>query len=498
MRIPGYAWRLALRSHRRYAIFSVHGNEGSHKYRLVDTVHKTFHQFRRGSLELQDALVILASRPYASWLQDDHFMAALVDPFMGNLTARRLPPSKEFNVLAAVVDGLHPLRAMGDIPHGFSFFYGPMAYMMPTLWKDGGQPEPLRESKLQAAITFQTTRKDLADRVECKLPLANTIFQNGLQSTLLASRWHRPELDELPKLLQVTEKQSQDVIYWEPPDGLATRVEPPLVPITAPRKILAGLGNIVRQIDVDGKETPASAELETAVNELYARRTKEGHKFPPGPVGVWAMVVPPGPCQAADLKLLQEWTGDLSEIQTAYDEWGEALAFKGLFQEFLRRGSRVYKILSGGGGWGKKQGLLSLDPETTYSASSEEEDLESFIRSFENRHMEGAEQGVVSPGAYIQFFVSPPMSARPDPPRPRGSTFVYSFGTSVDATSEESPSTGRGSSEWNVVPEHFGAVSNHGLFVKHQTIVTDTTDFVTESKLDVPGTWVGCLKESNT
>ncbi|KAK2004701.1 hypothetical protein LX36DRAFT_356514 [Colletotrichum falcatum] len=488
MKVPRYATRFAPRSHRKYAIFSVHGNGRTDKYGLVDTVHKAMNSLRCGSLELQDALVVLASRQYASWLQDTEFMKALVDPFQGHWT-HKSNPCPEINVLAAAVDSLHPLHAMGDTPHGFSFFYGPMRKIMPTLWQDDGQPKPLQASKLQAAITFQFGHRPF----DFTLPLANTIFQNGLQSTLLASRWHRPTKRSSLELLQIKEKQSQDVNYYAAhrSPGLSFCVDSPIVPITIPRKILAGLGNIVRQIEVDDRETPASAELETAVNELYARRTKEGHEFPPGPVGVWAVIVPPGRFQTRDLSLLRKWTGEPSRIQTAYDEWGEALAFKHLVRRLLQHGSRVYKILSGGGGWGKKQGLLSLDPETSYSASSEEKDLESFIRSFENRHDGIDQQDVVSPGSYIQYFVSPPMSARPNPPRPHGATLSFALGASGNATSEEPPSTDD-SSDWKLVPEHFGAVSNHGLFVKHEI-----GRLVSESKLDVPGSWAGCLKLRN-
>ncbi|KAK1973008.1 hypothetical protein LY78DRAFT_687807 [Colletotrichum sublineola] len=487
MRCPRYATRFTSRSHRKYALFSVHGNERSHKSGLVDIVHKTSSDLRLGKLKPQDALIVLASRQYASWLLDNKFMAALVDSFKGKYN-----PHSEINVLAAAVDGLHPRSAMGDTPRGFSFFYGPMNRMMPNLWQDDGQPKPLGESKLQAAITFQFQQEFAS--IHCTLPLANTIFENGLQSTFLASRWHQKTNNALPELLQIKKKQSQDVTFWSGTKGSDFYVESPIFPITVPRKILAGLGNIVRQIEVEGQETPASAELEKAVHELYDRRTNEGHEFPPGPVGVWAIVVPPGRFQDTDLKLLQQWTGDpeKSQIRSVYDEWADTLVFKDLVHRVLQHGGRVYKILSGGGGWGKKQGLLSLDPEVSYSASSEEKDLESFIRSFENRHEGGDQQDVVSPGSYIQYFASPLMSARPNPPRPHGATLAFALGASGSATSEEPLST-NDCSEWKVIPEHFGAVSNHGLFVKNET----SEGFISESKIDVPGSWVGSLKLSN-
>ncbi|OHW95497.1 hypothetical protein CSPAE12_05915 [Colletotrichum incanum] len=476
-------------THARHALFTVHGNERSHKYGLVDAVHQNVRKLRDKGLGSEDALVVLASRQYASWLQDNQFMSALVEPFAAEFSPKS--PPKDINVLAAAVDGLHPLRAFGNTPHGFSFYYGPMKAMMPNLWQDD-QPKSSRESKLQTAISFHfSTYGEYATKVNCTLPLANTIFQNGLQSTLLASRWRRSGPRTALELAHVTEKQSQDVTCWDPHRDVAVFIESPLVPITAPRKILTGLGNIIRQVEVDGKETPASAELEKAVNELYARRTKEGHEFPPGPVGVWAIVLPPGPRQTPDLELLQQWSESSDRVHTVYEEWEEALESKRLVQKLLRHGGRVYKILSGGGGWGKKQGLLSLDPETTYSSSSEEEDLDSFIRSFESQHDGGAQQGVVAPGSYIQYFVTAPMSARPNVSRPDGATLNIAFGTSESAISEAPLSTD-GPSDWKVVPEHFGAVSSHGLFIKSQV-----NDFTSESKLDAPGSWVGYLKLGN-
>ncbi|GKT42143.1 uncharacterized protein ColSpa_02324 [Colletotrichum spaethianum] len=412
-------------------------------------------------------------------------MSALVEPFA------EFSPTQDINVLAAAVDGLHPPRAFGDTPHGFSFYYGPMKGMMPDLWQNDELKSP-RDSKQQAAISFHLkTQAKFGTNVKCTLPLANTIFQNGLQSTLLASRWRWSGPDSSPKLAHVTEKQSQNVTCWDPHRDTTIVIESPLLPITAPRKILAGLGNIIRQVEVDGKETPASAELEKAVNELYARRSKEGHGFPPGPVGVWAIVLPPGPMQAADLEYLQEWSENLNQVQTAYEEWGEVMEFKRLVQKLLRHGGRIYKILSGGGGWGKKQGLLSLDPETTYSASSGEEDLDSFISSFMSQHDGSAQQGVVAPGSYIQYAITPAMSARPDVSTSKGATLSIAFGASEPAMSEEPLSTA-GSSKWKVVPGHFGAVSSHGLFIK-----SETNGFVSDSKLDAPGSWLGYLMLGN-
>ncbi|OHE98889.1 hypothetical protein CORC01_05785 [Colletotrichum orchidophilum] len=432
-------------------------------------------------LKKQDAVVVLASRQYTSWLQDDKFMAALLQPFNNG---------RELNVLAAVVDGLHPLRAFGEIPQGFSFFHGPKDSVMPTLWQEeniGAQPPS--NAKLNAAIKFLFGGK--SGHLACTFPLANTIFQNGLLSTLLASRWRINETGGLD-LVELKERQAQEVNISNIPEGnmpegsvRKNSVEAPLFPITPPRMIASGLGNIIRQVEIFGKETPASGELETAVQELLDRRTEEGHELPPGPLGVWGVVCPPGEHQDSCLGYLKDWFANTIKVQTAGDEWRSALEMKESLKWLIKRGARVYKIQSGGGGWGKKAGLLSLDPETKYSASSEEEDLDIFIRSFANRRF-GDADGVVGPGSYIQYFVTPPSSAKPKMPPGDVSQFTDCFGMTDDAQLEAS-SLNPGPTEWKSVRQQFGAVTSHGLFVEYRPRPSPGM----ETKLDVPGSWIG-------
>ncbi|CRK46843.1 hypothetical protein BN1723_020146, partial [Verticillium longisporum] len=89
----------------------------------------------------------------------------------------------------------------------------------------------------------------------------------------------------------------------------------------------------------------------------------------------------------------------------------------------LALGQRIFQVISGGGGWGKKQGLLSLDTETQFSLTGEE-DLESFIRSFHGQKGGDGEDapldsGVVAPGSTLQFFTT----AVGELPEPRQADF---------------------------------------------------------------------------
>lgn len=139
--------------------------------------------------------------------------------------------------------------------------------------------------------------------------------------------------------------------------------------------------------------------------------------------------------------------------------------------------------MSGGGGWGKKQGLLSLDPETKYSPS-EEDDLDSFIQSFSSQHDGGVLGGVVAPGSYVQYLVSPPAGAKPALFTAEGPSTSIAFGTSEEALAN---SVAEGPAGWEFVPGQFGAVTSHGLFVAGKS----SSGTSSETKLDVPDSWIG-------
>ncbi|TKW48624.1 hypothetical protein CTA1_2540, partial [Colletotrichum tanaceti] len=469
-------------------------NQRARKYGLVHEVNQHFQKLRNGGLQYQNSLVILASKQYASWLEDEEFMSALVEPFTTasrgrDVEGRKIP--EDIDVLAAAVDGLHPLRVLGDIPHGFSFYYADLrALDMTDLWRDRSNlpDEP------KSYIGLHSGRLELGTKVSCKLPLANTLFQNGRQTTMFASRWRNSGATTGLQKMGWMEKRTHNITCSDPDNQFKVNVQSPMVPITAPRKILAGLGNIVSLIEVNGEETPAAAELEKAVNELYVRRSKEGHEFPPGPVGVWALVQPPGSNQRKHIDLLQRRFDLSSQAQDAHQEWELALRFKDRIQNYLEHHGKLCKILSGGGGWGKKRGLLSLDPDTAYSLSSRDDGLDSFIRSFESRNGKsvkqdrGAAQDMVAPGSYIQYFIPPPVSARPKVPRAGGSAMSIAFGVSESEMVEEQPLTDS-ASEWTVIPGHFGAVSSLGIFFK-PPLSKDGTG----TKISVPGSWVGYLR----
>jgi hypothetical protein len=125
--------------------------------------------------------------------------------------------------------------------------------------------------------------------------------------------------------------------------------------------------------------------------------------------------------------------------------------------------------VSGGGGWGAKKGLLSLDPQRTHFAPSEEE---SFIRFM--GAMEASEFAPV--GSHIQFFTPLRASTHHTEERTRENAVILGV---HDAN----------------VPAHECAAAkiHHGMFGALSNVSVFTSDgSLEESKLSVPNSRI-CL-----
>ncbi|KAK8088250.1 hypothetical protein PG997_003211 [Apiospora hydei] len=391
------------------------------------------------------------------------------------------------DVLFGVVDGIaDPCRLHSKPNQGLSIIYGGTASLLPSLWEQGkiaGKGHPDRASAVQFTAHEVENIDDQEVPTPVTLPLANTLFQNGRRSTLFASRWslassasasasgHHPM-----ELTRLEEKSHQEVACLRGLEGLPVRI--PLMPIAPPRKIVAGLGNIVRQVEVDGVVSPAAA----------AWLAGDGTGQAPSPMGVWAWVMP-------------AWTVDKMRYDTAFktylgnqdaEEWRLDVEAREIYGELLVAECRMHKILSGGGGWGAKQGLLSLDPETTYAAP-EQDDIDVFIKAFEERNnsaSQSSSDGIVTPGSYIMFCAEPDRSGDvPSSSVDPASDLVSSRLTLTVAPKDEDllPSVEgatdakEGKAEVNVVPGHFGAASSTGLYLKSPCPHTSWT-----TKIDAP------------
>lgn len=119
--------------------------------------------------------------------------------------------------------------------------------------------------------------------------------------------------------------------------------------------------------------------------------------------------------------------------------------------------------MSGGGGWGAKQGLLSLDPETSY-ALPEQDDIDAFVKAFEERNSAEPSSGLVSPGSSVMFCVEPYLSM--EQKRSLKLPPILSLGVSPHAEDAQ-PSSGAGASDaLRILDGYMGVQSAAGLFVK--------------------------------
>ncbi|KAK1832895.1 hypothetical protein QBC39DRAFT_403783 [Podospora conica] len=408
-----------------------------------------------------NAAVILASSSLAPWLQDETFLASLLAPL-------RSPSG--LDVLAAAVDAIPHLSTPTGAyttTQGLSILHGPSASLLPDLWS----PTPTTSVSEKASLEFHLPPLPLpsdprARPLRVTLPAALTLFANGRPHTVLASRWTTSPTAS-PRLVDVAAR-SHAVIRPGPAASSSSRIVLPLVPVTPARRVVAGLGNILRQVEVDGRPTPASKELEEAIPRLLAARAERGWERQA--VGVWAVVYP---AATEGVRFPGVVVGGSSggEAEAA----GEV---EGMMGGLLARGGHVRKVLSGGGGWGVKQGLLSLDPQTRYDVA-EEEDVESFMRSF---HGEEAGGGVVAPGSWVQFMVEAVEVGGGE-----GGGLATILGTHVGEGS-----LGGAGGEVEVLGGVFGAASSQGIYVATGA-AGHTEDGEIVTKIDAARAYVGSV-----
>lgn len=124
-----------------------------------------------------------------------------------------------------------------------------------------------------------------------------------------------------------------------------------------------------------------------------------------------------------------------------------------------------------------KKGLLSLDPQRTHFALSEEEEMQRFIQAMDGGNF-------VPVGSRIQFFTSPEAHAD-SAITSISSSFVFGTAGTTEAASDTSTET---PTDTVVLKDHFGALSNEGVFVssaEHGAIDT-MPGFNNDWKLNVP------------
>ena len=343
--------------------------------------------------------MVLLTPAHISLLSDSH-------TFVSSTIKRCFWPNRlgqKFDIIFAVVDRI-PLPKASQISHedlgsiqflssqrsidgyeGISVAVMDSELAAPDLWMKG------REVYIKAAaitnqlstLSFGFHRANKRSGKEVQIPLANTVFLNGRPTTLLAQRWIKGTIKESRVNLAcirevILEKQtlrmtrSTDSHITESSTEMDTRLRP----ITPPRAVTAVTGNIVRQVEVDGNVSrPASKELEEAITDRLQSSRLERFK-----AEVWAMTKP------------QDTFAAKESLGVDFD-----------LNRDIAQGARLYKVLSGGGGWGVKQGLLALDSDAGYSARDSQLDQE---RSFEEMDESELFANVAHIGDTITFLTN--------------------------------------------------------------------------------------------
>ncbi|KAM3089116.1 hypothetical protein ACMFMG_000733 [Clarireedia jacksonii] len=466
----------------------------------------------------EQALIVLATPSFARWLEDDtFFMPSLLE----SLTYRDPAKQNSIIVITAVVDGLAPTpdgipvaERLGGL-EGISVLHGQRADLLRPgdVWDPQSlKTQPATSGKLSHLIISGT---DPLERAAITLPLANTLFVNGKHSTLVATQWIRGQTRSFFQKIRAENKQYQEIRAFRRGDTIVPPIFIPSVPLTPARRIASGLGNIVRQINFGpGEESsgPASQELETQVTN-YMNYSK-----PDTNIGVWALIF------RKEL-VGRPFRGGWSLSPPMSTLWKNERENARLIGMLIATGAILCRVLSGGGGWGLKQGLLSLDPQVNYE-NIEEARFNMSPGASKQEMQDTALGDLARAGDWIQFFTVSPSKVKhsyegpepldlhywqdsitkerlstPDTAEAAGWMESTVFGA-VPSTIDKMPGNDDGiRSEGGVVFQqgHFGAVTESGLFLrseqrlrkeywKHISITSEFHSY--DTKIDIPHSYV--------
>jgi hypothetical protein len=225
------------------------------------------------------------------------------------------------------VDGLPPGKhqQVEQITEGFAFLPCDHRVVLPELWhRDDNNADGNQSNSPRSSIIFRVRpNSTIEGGLEVGVPLANTMFRNGRISTLFASKWNRTDATDMFERIQQVEKKSATIYPASSSSMVPLHLEIPLVPLTPPRRVVSGLGNIVRQVaNAEGNVVSASQELEASVDSYLEARSLSKQI-----VAVWALIIPDSIIMdrrgeyvlAADPKQIRaSWTGTPDSSMRSY------------------------------------------------------------------------------------------------------------------------------------------------------------------------------------
>ncbi|KAF9893054.1 hypothetical protein FE257_012465 [Aspergillus nanangensis] len=411
--------------------------------------------------------------------------------------------SRSAYIVVAIVDQLPDARAQHDSDK-LSEFEG-MTFMtvgVESIHGKAAVPRRVRAmSTEESALVFSFRSNDPGTssdggqgRVhEIGLRLANTIFINGHETTLFGTRWiydtpsSRYTLDQSLALSRCIVTSNAKTIH--------NSFQLPLHPVSQRRRVISSMGNILRQLskhtdDTSTASMPASSELEKELPRYI-----DEHGIVDQRVSVWALVEAPGQISG-----------------TSADGSKDGVIRR------IKAGGKLHRVMSGGGGWGKKQGLLSLDPEVRFLDLTESDGVSSLDHIFSpieanpsadappslDKLMTGGDLSSLSQvareGDYIQFFVSvDPYNADgngTESSTSRGAV-SYTFGVVADAEVPIDMAAPGAEKDLRVFPNTFGALSEKAITYTQPATRTPSPNERVEcsTKLDIPGCRVELVVE---
>lgn len=430
--------------------------------------------------------VLLATPLVAQMLElesDESKLAEIMQRMFGNATQL---PERIISVIA-VVDRMPLFWRVNTQADGISFCITPLSSLTEAQRNSLETPRESTHIDASGAVSFgfrwpkldPETGRNVPTESRIQVPLANTVFHTGRRSTMYLAHWTTNGMEKL------------GLSHWSNPSHLSfsmamsvpveRRLQAPVRWLTPSRRIESAAGNIVRKIEGENQDVvTASAELEKVVPAyLKENRSEDGR------LDIWASVKP------------------------------NAGVFTPHAREQLQLRDHVHKVLSGGGGWGIKAGLLSLDPETTFM--EEESQDNAIINDVPFREF-------FATGDAVRFFTDDrkPAEATAEQDKRRfkdgllPNTKAVLFGTSSRLPllsdshlalelSRTDQDTGSDKPElatnngWAEMNNMFGAVSDAGVVLERYVLTDDngkqilTSDqWKTDcSKFDIPGFQIG-------
>lgn len=437
--------------------------------------------------------LLLVTSGLAHWLDDS-------GPFLGQFLSRLYPGSRNANSLyavAAVIDKLPGSLAQNkesaSNDHDTASLKNPEVEGLSLLIVGNedihGKAAPQRriggpaseETDLVLRIQSQGVNQPTGSAYQVGLRLANTIFINGKESTLFGIHGSYDERTGAYALDRKVDLTS--CVVTSTTHAVQCNLALPLHPVTQRRRVLTSMGNILRQVakstDPDSVEPmPASAELEKELPRYIHE-----HNIIDQRVSVWALVEKP------DVVIADPNAATQDRVV-----------------ESLRQGGKLHRVMSGGGGWGKKQGLLSLDPEISFPGTARRNELVGLdelldpnpdaplgMPSFLVEQLYGDDLSLLSQvaaaGDFIQFFVgvdSVPPHAGIQTDHHHDESVTYHFGVRSNVEEVEMSSADKNEKPLVKVRNSFGALPEKAISFT-QPVVQGSMTTDSSTKLDIPG-----------